>query len=104
MTYTSDGQWYWYECAHCHACTPRGTGGRDVDALAQDVYAIENYVCNHCEIHENKILQLEESINEYMERQDQDTKQIEIHEETIKALREENDMLDNLLNLKDLDI
>lgn len=75
-----------------------------MDALAQDVHAIENYVCAQCDIHETDIAKLEASIQEYMERQDQDTKQIEIHEETIRALREENYMLDNLLSLKDLDI
>lgn len=104
LEYKTQDEWHWYECTTCHARSPRGVNSRDVDALHAEVYALENYVCAQCDRHETDIVRLEESINQYMERQDQDTRQIETHEETIKALREENYMLDNLLNLKDLDI
>ncbi len=104
LEYKSEHEWHWYECVSCHARSPRGVNSRDVDALHSEVYVVENYVCGQCEKHEDRILELEKSVNEYMERQDQDTRQIETHENTIKALRDEIYTLEQLLEIKDLDI
>lgn len=104
LEYCTQDEWHWYECVSCHARSPRGVNSRDVDALHSEVHVLDNYVCAQCDTHETTICGHEETIQCFLERQDQDSRQIETHEETIKSLRDEIYMLEQLLAVKDLGI
>ncbi len=104
LEYKTENEWHWYECVSCHARSPRGVNAKDVDALHSEVYVVENYVCGQCEKHEDRILELEKSVNEYMERQDDNISIIERLEEIIKDKDDEIYTLEQLLAVKDLDI
>jgi predicted nucleic acid-binding Zn-ribbon protein len=60
-----------------------------MDCLSREVYALDNYVCAQCDIHETDIASLEQQLDDTKDLLHEAERQIESQQETIASIRQE---------------